>query len=265
MIKKYLIQILNFLNGDLYCLLRNIQFKLANYPIRVKFKNKNYIVLDGNSEIVLATKVRSGRYSKGIDNLINKLASVYFLDQIKFNEYDVFIDCGANIGEIGMWLNKQNKQIQYISYEPSTSEFKALCLNVPNGKNNKKALWNENKTLEFYLDVNNADSSLIYNGLQPKKMLVEAVRLDSYLVDIEKIKVLKIEAEGGEPEVLVGCEKILHSCEYVVVEAGGERGPDSLETVNEVTEYLLSKNFSLVDKFEGRLVCLFINNNFNMC
>ena len=54
--------------------------------------------------------------------------------------------------------------------------------------------------------------------LQKKKV----ARLDNF--NFKKIKLLKVEAEGAEPEVLLGTAKILKRIEFISVDCGPERG-----------------------------------------
>ena len=64
-------------------------------------------------------------------------------------------------------------------------------------------------SINFYLNEKDADSSVI----QPIKFdtikKIKVIKLDDYIQKekIQKIKLLKIEAEGFEPEILEGCEK----------------------------------------------------------
>ena len=52
---------------------------------------------------------------------------------------------------------------------------------------------------------------------------IASKRLDNIFLD-KKIKLLKIDAEGSEPEVLNGTLGIIKNIEYISVDCGAERG-----------------------------------------
>ena len=53
-----------------------------------------------------------------------------------------------------------------------------------------------------------------------------------------KIKLLKLEAEGYEPEILLGANKILDKIEYIAIDGGYERGKNSEETLSSQLNFL---------------------------
>ena len=90
---------------------------------------------------------------------------------------------------------------------------------------------------------------------------IPARRLDDLLPN-KQIKLLKLEAEGAEPEVLLGCENILTNIEYISADLGPERGPKGEMTLVPVANYLLSRGFTWLqfDPAGGtRMTCLFQN------
>jgi hypothetical protein len=79
---------------------------------------------------------------------------------------------------------------------------------------------------------------------------VRTVTLDSFFEEVggpSKIRLLKVEAEGMEPEVLAGALKTLANVEYVAVDAGPERGGDN--TVAPVLNILVREGFEVLDCF----------------
>ena len=59
--------------------------------------------------------------------------------------------------------------------------------------------------LDFYVDTDHASSSLIQPKNHTSVVRVETRRLDSFL-ELTNIFLLKVEAEGAEPEVLLAFE-----------------------------------------------------------
>jgi FkbM family methyltransferase len=239
-------RVINKLEGDPYCLLRNLTLWIRGYKIKLKYSAGTYYVIDGSNKIYLATKVRYGRYAIGINNLVNKLAKAYLLDQIEFKKGDIFVDCGANIGELGIWLQNNYPHVEYIAFEPSPKEFAALNKNLNGSKLVQKALWKSSELLTFNLAEETADSSVIRNSMHKSQIKVEGVRLDKELSDIDKIKLLKIEAEGAEPEVIEGSLNILPRIDYIAVDSGYERGYEFASTTKEVEKLLFEAGYLLI-------------------
>ena len=88
---------------------------------------------------------------------------------------------------------------------------------------------------------------------------METVRLDQAVAHLPRIKLLKLEAEGYEPEVIAGASGILDRIEYVSADVGFERGTAMQSTLPDVTNYLLSRGFEIVANGRHRLVLLFRN------
>lgn len=78
----------------------------------------------------------------------------------------------------------------------------------------------------------------------------------------KKIKLIKLEAEGFEIEILHGLKKYLNKVEYIVVDCGFERGLDQNSTIAECSNYLINNNFKMIDFGAPRIVTLFQNLNY---
>ena len=75
----------------------------------------------------------------------------------------------------------------------------------------------------------------------------------------KNIKLLKVEAEGFEPEVIEGAEETLIRTEYICVDFGSERGIEQENTVIEVNNILLKNNFDLIQFSDYRYIGLYKN------
>ena len=62
---------------------------------------------------------------------------------------------------------------------------------------------------------------------------------------IQKIKFLKIEAEGSEPEVLKGSKEILSRVDYIGVDGSPERGIKNETTIDYAIEFLNKNGFKV--------------------
>lgn len=200
-------------------------------------------------------------YVRGMDTRIQALAEGYFLERIPISDGDLVVDCGANIGDFLLYFNKKNIKIRYIGYEPSPDEFTALRKNTDfrHGVYNK-GLWNQNSSLLFYVSSDGGDSSFIEPPSYTEKLDIPIVRLDSEVR--EPIKLLKLEAEGAEPEVLEGCGDLLNRIEYITADLGPERGVSKESTLVPVINFLLARNFELLEVGHSRIVALFRNRDF---
>lgn len=203
-------------------------------------------------------KTRSKMYRNGIIHRVDSLARDYFLSRIKFTDGDVVLDCGANIGELYFWFKFNDLRVRYVAFEPSPLEFSALRMNCPNADAHNVALWNRNETIPFYLASEDADSSIIQPAQHQGSIAVEGRRLEAYIE--EPIRLLKLEAEGAEPEILEGIGDKLRLIEYISADLGFERGVNCESTLVPVTNMLLRNNFSLVEVGYPRVVALFKND-----
>jgi len=272
--KLFLIISEKFYNSNLSTNSSSVYFEnFFNYfrAVKVKFyydKEKNFfLVVEGNKKIIFTSKLRGiSLYRNGILKRSEFIFSSYCLSKIVFSKNDIVLDCGANYGDMYLKLSNLINPINYIGIEPSPSAFKALKLNVANeSKLINKALGNINGNLSFFLSEDEGDSSLI----EPKKfsqiITVPVIRLEELIkkLNIDKIKLLKVEAEGYEPEVLEGLGNKIGICEYIAVDGGYERGINSDQTFTVITNYLINNGFEIIDIYFPWCRALFMNKKNN--
>jgi FkbM family methyltransferase len=240
------------------------RFNLCNrrwgYPIGLSWDAQNsvYICGDGANEIRVARKERVQLYFRGIDWRLRRLAEHdYMLGQIPFSPGDVVIDCGANVGEVGKFL-AETRACRVIAVEPDPDEFRCLTLNVA-GDCRNIAMWNEEGEMRLYLKNATGDSSLFPPPGDYSISTVRTTTLKRLLSDasISRVKLLKLEAEGAEPEIVQGAGDRLQMIDYIAADLGPERGLRQEPTVVPVVNHLLSRGFRLLDMRLDRVVCLF--------
>ena len=91
------------------------------WPVQVRTENGLIVVTDSDDKnIFIGQNSRIKLYLNGIEARLKELAKVYHLENIAFESGDVVIDCGANVGEIGMFLSRYN--VDYHAFEPSSEE-----------------------------------------------------------------------------------------------------------------------------------------------
>ncbi|SDE66147.1 methyltransferase, FkbM family [Paracoccus isoporae] len=200
--------------------------------------------------IYVSHKKRLSLYRKGFQHRQDWLLRDYQIPRNLLNDGDMVLDVGANIGELGIWANMNNAR--YVGFEPDPIAFRALNRNVT-GKLYDIALADEAGYAEFYLSTSEADSSLIAPQKIEERISVRKERLDDLLPALDlsrEIKLLKVEAEGYEAEILQGARETLKQVEYIAVDAGPERGGEN--TVPGVLNLLTGSGFEILSCFLKR-------------
>ncbi|RPF87521.1 MAG: FkbM family methyltransferase [Rhizobiales bacterium TMED94] len=259
---KVIILIYKLFNEKLYCFFMNLFYK-KDGKISFSQSHKTYLKHHENNQIHYPNKTRilgsMVNHNYELDNLLYS----YGLESFKVEKDDLIIDCGANVGNLFLSINRFIENFNYKAFEPDPKAFKCLELNLNKFKNADLhciGLSNENKNKKFYINADTGDSSLEAFNTEIS-IDIETRELDSY--KYEKIKLLKIDAEGHELEVLLGAKKTLSNIEYISVDMGAEKGEGTENTVALVTNFLISQNFGLVDFKESRTTGLFKNLIYN--
>lgn len=249
-------------------------FSLANrlhwrLPITLEYREADnfYVVSDlqagGSmpSSVAFSRKERIWVYAKGVQTRIKRLGEVYGLPACNITAADTVIDCGANIGEFSS-LVRSSFGCDVISVEPEGEEARCIRHNVPGVRDVvNAALWSEAGELKFYSKNRSADSSIFETADYDAVTTVTAVRLDDLFerYRLDRVKLFKLEAEGAEPEILLGGSRSLPRIEYISADLGPERGLAQESTVVPVCNLLFSRGFELVSVYPRRQVYLFRN------
>jgi len=260
--KKLLRDFLLFIpipNKHFYVFFFNFFAKFYSSNTKIYYKKNHYYLNSPNWRFSLR-KAGVYFYLKGIKRRIDSLGKNYFIDKLEIKENDIIIDCGANNGDFYLCFDKR---INYYGIEPSPTVFENLKFNVRNQNLINKGLWSTNeKKIKFYLKDEGGDSSIIKINKFEKIIEIETIKLDSLIEKIEKkIKLIKIDGEGSEPEILRGLSNKINLVEYITVDMGLERGEKQLSTVDECRKYLESRDFKLINYNKKRMTGLFKNLN----
>ena len=114
--------------------------------------------------------------------------------------------------------------------------------------------------MSFYIKSDTADSSLFEIEDYDNMETIKVERLDNF-INQKNIKLLKIDAEGAEPEILIGANELLSKIKYISVDTGPERGLLQESTANETKEILFNNNFEQINQNMERHSILFKNKN----
>ena len=255
-----------------FCRLFNFMNSIfLKWPILVGYddKAKAYILMDlkgQNESIYIGRKRRIGIYKKGVAERLNFVAEQYFCDSLEFDRNDLIIDVGANVGELSLFLAK-HRNIVPICFEPEALEFQCLSLNLANYNDKgifvNAPLWSEEREIVLYHKNETGDSSLIepdnFSGQKVIKSLTLASFIHSELPNEKRVRLLKLEAEGAEPEILKGGLSVLDRIDYVAADVGPERGVRKERTLVAVNETLASYGFTLIAAHNIRDTVLYKN------
>jgi FkbM family methyltransferase len=179
---------------------------------------------DGKDRVACANHWRIRKYLyRGVDHRFNVLLRDYLGNGlIEVREGDNVINFGANIGEMALALNRKGALVTAI--EPDPNVLPALDANsvgrlmeiIP------VIAWNVDGKIDLHIATEKGDTSAINSS--GETILWTARRLDTIITDNSKpIYLIVGDAEGAEPEVLLGATETLKRTRYVSIRVGAER------------------------------------------
>ena len=233
------------------CHFMNIYQMMAKRPTRFYYDRKSnlYFAIEKNVSAFFNIWLRGvNLYSKGLINRGNTLLESYCIDGIQFDDGDIIIDCGANYGDLSLAFINRLSSLTYIMVEPSPEEFRCLKASQRPAQLHNLAFAHEEGEMNFYISSAGGDSSLIQPASQAEDIIkVKTRKLDNFVdgKNFDRIKLLKLEAEGFEPEILMGGVQTLPKIEYIAIDGGPERGVNSEETLSFAINFLCDKNFTI--------------------
>jgi FkbM family methyltransferase len=224
-------------------------------------------LLNGSEKFFGYRKQGLMAFGNGIAQRGNTIGKDYLLDNINFEHHDVIIDIGANTGDLKIYFDNKGIDINYMGFEPGLIEFECLKRNNPTGQSYQIGLGNEDTSAFFYYKPEFGDSSLVEMAGYTKKYEVQVNRFSSIMDKLQmgnkKIKLVKLEAEGFEPEIISGMGDYLNNIEYITADLGFERGVAQETTAPSVLNNLLLQNFEILNINGPRFVFLLRNKRFN--
>lgn len=246
-----------------FCWIYNLLHIRNKRQRRCRYENGLYNIQEKDFSIFISRRQRYRYYANGVKPRLNELFDTYTGGHVEILPGDVVIDCGANIGEFTQHCLLAGANC--LSFEPDPVEFAALKRNCGSKATiYPNALWNENTTLPIQFRNETGDTSIDPDAKLEQATAVECHRLDSLstVAAHKRIKLLKLEAEGYEPEVLMGTGAVLDRIEFIAADLGPERGEKQETTLPYIVNYLLGRGFRVKYYHPGRSIVLFENLSF---
>lgn len=162
------------------------------------------------------------------------------------HERKIFVDVGANIGYYTILSAKIGSRV--FSFEPIPETFRILRTNVKiNELDDKVTLYpycayDMQTRMKFYIPKGryyglSTVREDLYKLDDAQVILVDCIRIDNYLNNIDNIGLVKIDTEGSELKVLHGMEGIIEKVESIIMEI--------IKDKDYIYGYLKGKGFAL--------------------
>lgn len=175
---------------------------------REKYRAVFNLLADEMSRKIYIERIKRVFLLTDISHIMSPAKEQYFDEKVELTEQEVFVDCGAYIGDTAMEFIRRVKEKyrQIYMFEAESSKFGQIRENLMEYRYQlyPYGVWSENKILYFDADGSSASKvSDNENGMQ-----VEAVALDK--VGFEEIPTfIKMDIEGAEKEALMGAKNII--------------------------------------------------------
>jgi FkbM family methyltransferase len=199
----------------------------------------NYALFKHND--IVSNGVRSGGYEKELQELSAKLLAEH--------TDGIVVDIGANLGSYVIPLAKQHSHLQFEAFEPQRIVYYQLCANIflnrlSNVYAHNVGLSNEQRVTSYVLpnyaeETNIGAFSIDFDtrlkdyevGTQGFTERMIIIPLDS--MQYEKVRLIKMDVEGHELQVLLGAEHTLRENNYppIIFESWTWKFPEKRQAI----------------------------------
>ena len=220
---------------------------------------------EGENRFFVPRRSRVRLFHRGIAGRMRFVEEIYSVPSQAVKANDIVIDCGANIGEFARSMEQRGAAV--FAFEPETLECEALAKNLTKVESRaiNLALWSSSGIVTLNHANETADSSVLDSQIpQAGQSLIRSITLDDWtrnnLAPSELISLLKLEAEGGEADILLGGSQTLRRTRYICADLG-EPTRDQPNAVPDVMNLLVNRGFEVVSFNPRRCVAVFQNLN----
>jgi FkbM family methyltransferase len=206
--------------------------RILKADLKISEIPNGFEVDDRSDRIRIVNRDRARRYQFGINRLLWKLARDYGVPKYAaLKRGDTILDLGANIGEFSLYAAKRGCRVFAFEPDPKVADLLRSNVSGYDVTVQECAIWKADEPVTFNLASDNADSSIMNSSAQV--LTVAGRRLDTVVAELglQRIHLIKCDAEGGEPEVLLGAKNALAKTNFITMDCGYERGSErTLET-----------------------------------
>ncbi len=175
---------------------------------REKYREVFDLLADNISKEIYIERMKRVFLLSDISHVMRPAGEQYFDEKVRLTEQEVFVDCGAYIGDTAMeFIQRVNgKYGQIYMFEAEESKFEQIRKNLAGYpyKLYPYGVWSENGELCF--DAEGSSASKVSddgNGIQ-----VEVTALDN--IHFDKIPTfIKMDIEGAEKQALLGAREMI--------------------------------------------------------
>ena len=207
----------NFIRGGVNKLDNKIDY--INNILKKEYINKNYIYtvnIDNN-----LFHFQDSILSESVNMIAHELNNNEYDFNIDFKEGDIVIDIGANVGMVSILLAKKFPFLKIYSFEPLKENYDNFIKNIELNNIPKGVITAENKAVTkdgrlITMSINSANKGgssttdvISINSIMTKEnSQVESITLEEIFkkYNINKLKLLKIDCEGSEYEILYNAD-----------------------------------------------------------
>lgn len=253
-------------------LILNCDFIESIKEYQGKNSNKLYLLKMSDGDILIQDLSRVSRFLKGLGHATSRLWRQYIRFEEELNnsvsvhseKFTVF-DIGANVGEFAIAAAKKFPNSIIYAFEPDPTVNECLQFNIESMKLNSNikcmrlALSNTSGVNNFYIATAGADSSFIEPPQYTAIEKVECIIGYEFMLEnrLNHINLLKMDAEGFEPEILNGFGEYIFEIDFLAIDVSPERL--GMNTKSEVSTILASSKF-IINSFTDKNNRQFINS-----
>jgi FkbM family methyltransferase len=156
--------------------------------------------------------------------IANEIRGPYDFEPIPFEKGDVVLDIGAHKGMLASYLALRFPGLRIYSYEPVPENFKVLKENLKRNKVEgvkpyQLAVTADGRKFPMFPGTHTAEASgFFYEGVAPDRVFeVKSTTVKAILGKhrIKKVKLLKLDCEGAEHEILANSKAWIKKVEYL--------------------------------------------------
>jgi len=230
---------------DISAKIDNTNIKISNIINKIdwiqsllskKFSNENFCyVKDIKGQIFYFQDSITSTSVDSISDELNSKREEYNYDNINFKEGDVVIDIGGNVGMVSIYLAKKFPFLKIYAFEPVKEDYENFLQNmklnnIPNETITveNKAVTCDGRAVNMNINLQNKGGSFVlrdpngnlndfknikFDNLETNNISINSIKLEEICkkYGIKKIKLLKIDCEGSEYEILYNLSKEVFS------------------------------------------------------